>query len=92
MNKRTSGNNKETSPTGQQSRASLQHNYTTSYYTTSYHITSYYITSNGGCRREEKSRKHWSLFTMLLSSVADFFFRSNQKQLYVLTALKIREK
>ena len=26
-------------------------------------------TSNGGCRHEEKSRKHWSLFTMLLSSV-----------------------
>ena len=51
-------------------------------------------TSNGGCRREEKSRKHWSLFTMLLSSVTEFFLfvRSNQKQLYVLIALKIREK
>ena len=31
-------------------------------------------TSNGGCRRAEKSRKHWSFFTMLLSSVTDFFF------------------
>ena len=29
---------------------------------------------NGGCRREEKNCKHWSLFTMLLSSVTDFFF------------------
>jgi len=54
----------------------------------------YQITSNGGCRREEKSRKHWSLFTMLLSSVTEFFLfvRSNQKQLYVLIALKIKEK
>ena len=36
-------------------------------------------TSNGGCRREEKSRKGCSLFTMLLSFViATFFFvRSN---------------
>ena len=51
-------------------------------------------TSNGGCRREEKSRKHWSFFTLLLSSVMEFFLfiRSNQKQLYVLIALKIREK
>ena len=32
------------------------------------------ITSNGGYRREEKSRKHWSLFTMLLSSVTVIFF------------------
>ena len=47
--------------------------------------TSY--TSNGGCRREEKSRKHWSLFTKLLSLVT-----ANQEQLYVLIALKIREK
>ena len=31
------------------------------------------ITSNGGCRREEKSRKHWSLFTMLLTSVTKIF-------------------
>ena len=30
-------------------------------------------TSNGGCRREEKSRKHWSLFTMLLTSVTKIF-------------------
>ena len=39
-------------------------------------------TSNGGCRREEKSRKHWSLFTMFLSSVTEFFLfdRSSQKQ------------
>ena len=28
-----------------------------------------YSTSNGGCRREEKSRKHWSFFTKLLFSV-----------------------
>ena len=35
----------QTSPTGQQSRAKLQNNYTTSYYTTSYYITSYYITT-----------------------------------------------
>ena len=52
-------------------------------------------TSNGGCRREEKSRKHWSLFTKLLSLVAaNLFFpiRSNQPQLYVLIALKNREK
>ena len=26
-------------------------------------------TSNGGCRREEKSRKRWSLFTKFLFSV-----------------------
>ena len=53
------------------------------------------FTSNGGCRREEKIRKHWSLFTMLLTSVTKIFpfsVRSNQKQLYVLIALKIREK
>ena len=31
-------------------------------------------TSNGGCRREEKSRKHWSLFTKLLSSITAIFF------------------
>ena len=31
-------------------------------------------TSNGGYRREEKSRKHWSLFTKLLSSVTAIFF------------------
>ena len=31
-------------------------------------------TSNGGYRREEKSHKHWSLFTMLLSSVTAIFF------------------
>ena len=30
--------------------------------------------SNGGCRREEKSRKHWSLFIKLLSSVTAIFF------------------
>ena len=49
-------------------------------------------TSNGGCRREEKSRKQWSIVTMLSSSVIEIFFfiRSNQKQLYVLIALKIR--
>ena len=46
-------------------------------------------TSNGGCRREEKSHKHWSLFTIFGHWN---FIRSNQKQLYVLTALKIREK
>ena len=52
-------------------------------------------TSNGGCHREEKSRKHWSFFTKLLSLVtANLFFsiRSNQEQLYVLIAQKIREK
>ena len=31
-------------------------------------------TSNGSCRLEEKSLKHWSLFTMLLSSVTEIFF------------------
>ena len=32
-------------------------------------------TSNGGCRREEKSRKLWSLFTKLLSlATANLFF------------------
>ena len=31
-------------------------------------------TSNGSCRLEEKSLKHWSLFTMLLSSVTENFF------------------
>ena len=31
-------------------------------------------TSNGGCRREEKSRKQWSLFTMLLSSDIEISF------------------
>ena len=52
------------------------------------------FTSNGGYRREEKSHKHWSLFTMLSSSVtANFLFvRKNQEQLYALNALKIREK
>ena len=52
-------------------------------------------TSNGGCRREEKSRKLWSLFTKLLSLVTAnlfFFIRSNQEQLYALIALKIGEK
>ena len=51
-------------------------------------------TSNGGCRREEKSCKHWSLFTKLLSSIPAFFLfiRSNQEQLYILIALKIRKK
>jgi len=50
--------------------------------------------SNGGCRREEKSRKHWSFFTNLLFSIPGFFLfvRLDQKQLYVLIALKIREK
>ena len=32
------------------------------------------ITSNGGYRHEEKSCKHWSLFTKLLSSVTTIFF------------------
>ena len=32
------------------------------------------FTSNGGCRREEKSRKHWSLFTKLLSSITAIVF------------------
>ena len=32
------------------------------------------ITSNGGCRREEKSRKHWSLFTKFLFSVTANLF------------------
>ena len=31
-------------------------------------------TSNGGCRREEKSRKHWSLFTKFLFSVTANLF------------------
>ena len=50
-------------------------------------------TSYGGCRREEKSHKHWSVFNMLIHSVTEFllfFVRSNQ--LYLLIALKIREK
>ena len=52
-----------------------------------------FFTSNGGYRREEKSHKHWVFFTMLSSSVnAIFFVRINQEQLYVLNALKIREK
>ena len=53
------------------------------------------FTSNGGYRREEKSCKHWSLFIMLPSAVTANFFlfvRLNQEQLYVLNALKIREK
>ena len=42
-------------------------------------------TSNGGYRREEKSGKHWSLFTKHLSSVAWFFSYSKKssKQKYV---------
>ena len=50
--------------------------------------------SNGGCRREEKNRKHWSLFTILLFLVAEIllFVRSNQKQFVLLIALKIKEK
>ena len=32
------------------------------------------LTSNRGCRREEKSHKHWSLFTKLLSSVTAIVF------------------
>ena len=53
-----------------------------------------YNTSNGRYRREEKSQKHWSLFTMLSFSVtANFLFvKRNQEQLYALNALKIREK
>ena len=51
------------------------------------------LTSNGGCRREEKSRKHWSLFTKFSFFVKFFLFvRVIQEQLYVLNALKIREK
>ena len=52
----------------------------------------FFCASNGGCRREEKSRKQWSIFTMLSSSVIEIFFfiKLNQKQLYVLIALKIR--
>ena len=52
-------------------------------------------TSNGSYCREEKSHKHWSLFTMISPSVTANFFlfvRLNQEQLYVLNALKIREK
>ena len=51
-------------------------------------------TSNGGYRREEKSHKHWSLLTMLSSSVTEnfSFVRRNQEQLYALNTLKIREK
>ena len=41
-------------------------------------------TSNGGCRREEKSRNHWSFFTKLVFSHC----KSNRKQFYVLIALK----
>ena len=37
-------------------------------------VNFYTCTSNGGCRREEKSRKHWSLFTKLLSLVNTYFF------------------
>ena len=33
----------------------------------------YMNTSNGGYRREEKCCKHWSIFTMLLSSVTVIF-------------------
>ena len=36
--------------------------------------SSYVNTSNGGCRREEKSRKHWSFFTKFLSFVTAIFF------------------
>ena len=36
------------------------------------------ITSNGGCRREEKSRKHWSLFTKFLSLVTALFYLLDQ--------------
>ena len=52
------------------------------------------VTSNSSYRREEKSCKHWPLSTKLLSSVTIIilFFRLNQQQLYILTALKIREK
>ena len=59
-----------------------------------YDVFLYFYTSNGGYRREEKSHKHWSLFSMLSSSVtANFLFvRRNQEQLYALNAVKIREK
>ena len=33
-----------------------------------------FFTSNGGCRREEKSRKHWSFFTRFLFSVTANLF------------------
>ena len=33
-----------------------------------------FFTSNGDYRREEKSRKHWKLFIMLLSLVTETFF------------------
>ena len=55
----------------------------------------YAIYRNGGYRREEKSHKHWSFFTTLPFAVTANFFlflRLNQEQLYVLNALKIREK
>ena len=53
-----------------------------------------HTTSNGGCRHEEKSCEHWSLFAKLLSSITAIFLfvTSNQEQLYVLIAVKIREK
>ena len=38
------------------------------------HTSQIDVASNGGCCREEKSHKHWSLFTLLLSSVCKFFF------------------
>ena len=50
------------------------------------------LTSNGGCRCEGKSHKHWSLFFYLRSLQIFLFIRSNQEQLYMLIALKIRVK
>ena len=61
------------------------------------YICCYISTSNGGCRRKEKSRKHWSLFSFHHAFVLSYcilflFVRSNQKQLNVLIALKIKQK
>ena len=57
-------------------------------------LLSWICTSNGGCRREVKSPKHWSLLITFLFLVTAMllFVRSNQEQLYVLIAQKIREK
>ena len=52
------------------------------------------FTSKGGYCCEEKSHKHWSLCTMLSSSVTANFFsvKKIKERLYALNVLKIIEK
>ena len=47
-----------------------------------------FFTSNGGCCREEKSRKHWSLFTKFCLQSPQIFLVAD-KQLYKRLCLSV---